>query len=128
MKEYAEKGYTRAVLIDLSKYFDTLNHELLMNMVREQVKDRRVTEHIKKYLKSGVMENGLVIKTREGSPQGGPLSPVLANIYLNRFDQEMKRRGVPVVRYADDIVKVNERRKDCLNPAGDTLRGSSSLG
>ena len=104
VKEYAEKGYTRAVLIDLSKYFDTLNHELLMNMVREQVKDKRVTELIKKYLKSGVMENGLVIKTREGSPQGGPLSPLLANIYLDRFDQEMKRRGVPVVRYADDIV------------------------
>lgn len=104
VKEYAEKGYTRAGLIDLSKYFDTLNHELLMNMVREQVKDKRVTELIKKYLKSGVMENGLVIKTREGSPQGGPLSPLLANIYLDRFDQEMKRRGVPVVRYADDIV------------------------
>ena len=104
VKEYAEKGYTRAVLIDLSKYFDTLNHELLMNMVREQVKDKRVTELIKKYLKSGVMENGLVIKTREGSPQGGPLSPLLANIYLDRFDQEMKHRGVPVVRYADDIV------------------------
>jgi group II intron reverse transcriptase/maturase len=72
--------------------------------MRKRVHDKRVTELIKKYLKSGVMENGLVIKTREGSPQGGPLSPLLANIYLNEFDQEMARRGVPVIRYADDIV------------------------
>jgi group II intron reverse transcriptase/maturase len=104
VKEYAEQGYKRAVLIDLSKYFDTLNHELLMNMVREQVHDKRVTELIKNYLKSGVMENGLLVKTEEGSPQGGPLSPLLANIYLNKFDQEMGGRGVLVIRYADDIV------------------------
>lgn len=104
VKEYAEQGYKYAVLIDLSKYFDTLNHELLMNMVREQVQDRRVTELIKRYLKSGVMENGLLVKTEEGSPQGGPLSPLLANIYLNKFDQEIGGRGVPVIRYADDIV------------------------
>lgn len=104
VKEYAEQDYKHAVLIDLSKYFDTLNHELLMNMVREQVHDKRVTELIKKYLKSGVMENGLHVKTEEGSPQGGPLSPLLANIYLNKFDQEMADRNVPVIRYADDIV------------------------
>jgi group II intron reverse transcriptase/maturase len=104
VKEYAEQGYTQAVLIDLSKYFDTLNHELLMNMVREEVHDKRVTDLIKKYLKSGILENGLLVKTREGSPQGGPLSPLLANIYLNKYDQEMERRGVHVIRYADDIV------------------------
>jgi group II intron reverse transcriptase/maturase len=104
VKEYAEQGYTQAVLIDLSKYFDTLNHELLMNMVREEVHDKRVTDLIKKYLKSGILENGLLVKTREGSPQGGPLSPLLANIYLNKYDQEMARRGVHVIRYADDIV------------------------
>ena len=75
VKEYAEQGYTTAVLIDLSKYFDTLNHDLLMNMVREEVHDKRVIELIKRFLKSGVMENGLHIKTEEGSPQGGPLSP-----------------------------------------------------
>ena len=72
VKEYAEQGYTTAVLIDLSKYFDTLNHDLLMNMVREEVHDKRVIELIKRFLKSGVMENGLHIKTEEGSPQGGP--------------------------------------------------------
>lgn len=104
VKEYAKQGYKHAVLIDLSQYFDTLNHELLMNMVREQIHDKRVTDLIKKYLKSGVMENGLLVKTEEGSPQGGPLSPLLANIYLNKFDQEMGGRGVPVIRYADDIV------------------------
>ena len=104
VKEYAEQGYTQAVLVDLSKYFDTLNHDLLMNMVREEVHDKRVIELIKRFLKSGVMENGLLVKMREGSPQGGPLSPLLANIYLNKFDHEMESRGVPVVRYADDIV------------------------
>ena len=70
VKEYAEQGYTTAVLIDLSKYFDTLNHDLLMNMVREEVHDRRVIELIKRFLKSGVMEDGLLVKTEEGSPQG----------------------------------------------------------
>ena len=85
--------------IDLSKYCDTLNHELLMNMVREEVKDKRVTDLIKKYLKSGVKVEGLLVKTEEGSPQGGPLSPLLANIYLNKFDQKMTRRGVRVIRY-----------------------------
>ena len=104
VKEYAEQGYKYAVEIDLSKYFDTLNHDLLMNRMREQVKDKRVIELVKRYLKSGVMENGMSVKTHEGSPQGGPLSPLLANIYLNNFDWEMSRRGVPVIRYADDIV------------------------
>jgi retron-type reverse transcriptase len=104
VKEYAEQGYTQAVLIDLSKYFDTLNHELLMNMVREEVHDKRVTDFIKKYLKSGILEDGLLVKTEESSPQSGPLSPLPANIYLNKYDQDMERRGVHVIRYADDIV------------------------
>ena len=111
VKEYAEKGYTTAVEIDLSKYFDTLNHELLMNLIRRQVKDKRVTELIKKYLKSGVMAEGLLVKTEEGSPQGGPLSPLLANIYLNEFDQEYTRRGVVVIRYADDIVLLAKSKR-----------------
>ncbi len=97
IKEYAEQGYTRAVVLDLSKYFDTLNHELLVNILRRDVKDERVIQMIKRYLRSGVMENGVVVKTEEGSPQGG-------NIYLNEFDQEFNKRGVPCIRYADDIV------------------------
>lgn len=104
VRGYAQEGYTYAVTIDLTKYLDTINHELLMNLLREQIHDKRVTELIKKYLKSGVMENGIICKTEEGSPQGGPLSPLLANIYLNEYDQEMKERGVKVIRYADDIV------------------------
>ena len=91
-------------MLDLSKYFDTLNHELLINILRRDVKDERVIQMIKRYLKSGVMENGVVIETEEGSPQGGNLSPLLANVYLNEFDQEFSRRGVPCIRYADDIV------------------------
>ena len=104
VKEYAEKGYTYAVVLDLSKYFDTLNQEILINLLRRNIKDERVVQLIKRYLKSGVMENGVVMETKEGSPQGGNLSPLLANIYLNEFDQEFSKRGVPCIRYADDIV------------------------
>ena len=104
VRDYAEEGYRYAVCLDLSKYFDTLNHELLMNMLRETIHDKRLIDLIKKYLKSGVMENGVVMKTEEGSPQGGNLSPLLANIYLDRFDKEFEGRGVKVIRYADDIV------------------------
>ena len=104
IKEYIEQGYTRAVVLDLSKYFDTLNHTILLNLLRKQVKDERVIQMVKRYLKSGVMENGVVTETEEGSPQGGNLSPLLANVYLNEFDWEFHRRGVPCIRYADDIV------------------------
>lgn len=104
IKEYAEEGYTRVVVLDLSKYFDTLNHEMLINVLRRNVKDERVIQMIKRYLKSGVMENGVVMETEEGSPQGGNISPLLANVYLNEFDQEFSKRGVPCIRYADDIV------------------------
>ena len=104
VKEYAKKGYRYVVEVDLSKYFDTLNHDLLLNILRRRIKDKRLIELIKKFLKSGVMDNGVIVKTEEGSPQGGPLSPLLANIYLNEFDQEMLRRGVNIVRYADDII------------------------
>jgi len=111
VKEYAEQGYRFAVTLDLSKYFDTLNHELLLNILRRDVKDERVIQLIKRYLKSGVMEDGVVMATEEGSPQGGNLSPLLANIYLNEFDQEFKRRGVPCIRYADDIVLLAKSKR-----------------
>ena len=111
IKEYAEQGYSYAVTLDLSKYFDTLNHELLINLLRRNVKDERVVQLIKRYLKSGVMENGVVMDTEEGSPQGGNLSPLLANIYLNEFDQEYMKRGVPCIRYADDIVLLAKSKR-----------------
>ena len=89
--------------LDLSKYFDTINHELLMGMLRAKLTDQRVLNLIKRYLKSGVMNNGVVTRTEEGSPQGGNLSPLLSNIYLTAFDRELERRGHKFVRYADDV-------------------------
>jgi group II intron reverse transcriptase/maturase len=111
VKEYAEKGYTHAVVLDLSKYFDTINHDILLKLLRQNIKDERVVQMIKRYLKSGVMENGVVMATKEGSPQGGNLSPLLANIYLNEFDHEFERRGVPCIRYADDIVVLSKSKR-----------------
>lgn len=130
IKEYAGQGYTSAVVLDLSKYFDTLNHELLINILRRNVKDERVIQMIKRYLKSGVMENGVVIETEEGSPQGGNLSPLLANVYLNEFDQEFSRRGVPCIRYADDIVllaKSERASKRLLETSTKYLEGTLKL-
>lgn len=127
IRGYADEGYEWAVQLDLSKYFDTLNHEKLLNLLRETIKDERVIQLIKKFLKSGVMENGVKIATTEGSPQDGPLSPLLANVYLNEFDWEYERRGVPVIRYADDsyyCAKVRERRKGCWKAASAIWKGS----
>ena len=130
VKEYAEQGYTHAVALDLSKYFDTLNHEKLLNILRRNVGDERVIQWIKRYLKSGVMENGVVMETEEGSPQGGNISPLLANIYLNEFDQEYERRGVAFVRYADDIVllaKSERAAKRLLETSTKYLEGTLKL-
>ena len=130
VKEYAEQGYTHAVALDLSKYFDTLNHEMLLNILRKNVKDERVIHWIKRYLKSGVMENGVVMDTEEGSPQGGNISPLLANIYLNEFDQEYQKRGVAFVRYADDIVllaKSERAAKRLLETSTNYLEGKLKL-
>lgn len=102
-RKYYENGYTRVVDIDLSKYFDTINHEILMNTLRVEIPDLRVLRLIKRYLKSGVMINGVFNRTEDGSPQGGNLSPLLSNIYLTVLDRELERRGHKFVRYADDI-------------------------
>ena len=88
--------------LDLAKYLDTVNHDLLIRMIREHVKDERVIELIRKFLKSGVLTNGLLTKTTEGTPQGGNLSPLLSNIYLTSFDRLLESRGHKFVRYADD--------------------------
>ena len=121
VKEWADEGYKYAVCLDLSKYFDTLNHELLMNMLRQDIKDKRLIDLIKKYLKSGVMENGIVMKTEEGSPQGGNLSPLLANIYLDKFDKEFESRGVRVIRYADDIILLAKSIRAAERPLGTSM-------
>ena len=130
VKEYAEQGYTHAVSLDLSKYFDTMNHVILVNLLRKEIKDERVIQMVKRYLRSGVMENGVVSGTEEGSPQGGNLSPLLANIYLNEFDQEYLKRGVPCVRYADDIVllaKSERAAKRLLETSTKYLEGTLKL-
>jgi group II intron reverse transcriptase/maturase len=130
VKGYAEQGYTHAVSLDLSKYFDTLNHTILVNLLRKEIKDERVIQMVKRYLRSGVMENGVVIDTEEGSPQGGNLSPLLANVYLNEFDQEYQKRGVPCIRYADDIVllaKSERAAKRLLETSTKYLEGTLKL-
>jgi RNA-directed DNA polymerase len=96
---YIREGYEWAVDIDLEKYFDRVNHDMLMARV---VKDKRVLKLIRAYLESGVMVNGVVMDTEEGTPQGGPLSPLLANIILDDLDKELEKRGHRYVRYADD--------------------------
>ena len=110
-KEYYKQGYTQVVDIDMAKYFDTVNHDLLIGMVKEQVKDETITALIRRFLKSGVMANGMVNPTREGTPQGGNLSPLLSNIYLTNFDRLLEARGHKFVRYADDCnIYVKSRR------------------
>lgn len=101
-KEYIEAGYTWTVDIDLAKYFDTVNHDKLMRLLSETIDDSRVLSLIRKYLKSGVMINGVVQETEEGCPQGGNLSPLLSNIMLNELDIELTKRGLKFCRYADD--------------------------
>ena len=101
-KQYYEEGYTYVVDLDLEKYFDTVNHDLMIKMVRETVKDEAVIALIRKFLKSGVMVDGLVSQSEQGTPQGGNLSPMLSNIYLTKFDKMLEGRGHKFVRYADD--------------------------
>jgi len=104
VREYIREGYRIAVDMDLSKFFDTVNHDVLMHRVARKVRDKRVLRLIGKYLRAGVMVNGRLQKTRKGVPQGGPLSPLLANILLDDLDRELERRGHRFVRYADDFI------------------------
>jgi RNA-directed DNA polymerase len=101
-KEYIEAGYTWVVDIDLAKYFDTVNHDKLMRLLSETIKDSKVLSLIRKYLQSGMMINGVVMETEEGTPQGGNLSPLLSNIMLNELDNELTRRGLKFCCYGDD--------------------------
>lgn len=95
-------GYEWVIDLDIEKYFDTVNHDKLISILREQVNDKVTLHLIRKFLRAGVMEGGLVSATTIGVPQGGPLSPVLSNIYLDKFDKELEMRGLHFVRYADD--------------------------
>ncbi len=99
---FMKEGYRFVVDLDLEKFFDRVNHDRLMAKIAEKVKDKKILLLIRKYLQSGVMENGLVKPTSEGAPQGGPLSPLLSNIVLDELDKELEKRGHRFVRYADD--------------------------
>jgi group II intron reverse transcriptase/maturase len=103
-RDYITEGYVYAVDIDLERFFDTVNHSKLTEVLSHKVKDGRVISLIHKYLNAGVMNEGKYEETTEGVPQGGPLSPVLSNILLNELDKELERRGHKYVRYADDMV------------------------
>jgi RNA-directed DNA polymerase len=101
-QEHINAGYEVVVDIDLEKFFDRVNHDVLMSRVARRVTDKRVLKLIRGYLNSGVLENGLVSRSDEGTPQGGPLSPLLSNLLLDELDKELERRGHRFVRYADD--------------------------
>lgn len=103
-KRHMQNGYTYVIDMDLSKFFDRVNHDRLMSRLATRIKDRRVLKLIRRYLRSGVMIEDVAIYAEEGTPQGGPLSPLLSNIVLDELDKELEKRGHKFVRYADDFM------------------------
>lgn len=101
-RQYVREGRRWVVDIDLEKFFDRVNHDVLMSRLARRIKDKRVLRLIRRYLQAGMMSNGLTTARREGTPQGGPLSPLLSNILLDELDKELERRGHKFCRYADD--------------------------
>lgn len=102
-QKYVREGYTIVVDLDLEKFFDQVQHDRLMSHIAQRVADRRVLKLIRAFLKAGVMEHGLIGPTEIGTPQGGPLSPLLSNLVLDELDQELEQRGLRFCRYADDL-------------------------
>ncbi len=102
-QKFLGEGNTFIVELDLEKFFDTVNHDRLISVLGWKVKDQRVLRLIRKYLRSGIMEGGIVSQRTEGTPQGSPLSPLLSNIILDELDKELESRGHKFVRYADDV-------------------------
>lgn len=99
---YLNEGCEWVIDLDIEKYFDTVNHDKLISILREKVKDDVTLHLVRSFLRAGIMEDGIIHRNEEGVPQGGPLSPILSNIYLDRFDKELESRGLQFVRYADD--------------------------
>ena len=120
VQRYAEEGYRYCVGLDLERFFDTVNHSKLIQVLSETIKDGRVVSLIHKYLNAGIMVRHKYEESIEGVPQGGPLSPILSNILLNELDKELERRGHPFVRYADDCIvlvkslRATERVRDSI--------------
>lgn len=110
-QQYVQEGHKYVVDVDLEKFFDRVNHDILMDRVMKRVKDERLVKLIRRYLQAGIMDHGVVSSREEGTPQGGPLSPLLSNLLLNEVDRELERRGLAFVRYADDCnVYVKSKR------------------
>ncbi|MGA2418656.1 MAG: group II intron reverse transcriptase/maturase [Candidatus Acidiferrum sp.] len=110
-QNYIAAGYRWVVDLDLEKFFDRVNHDRLMAKLAERISDKRILKLVRTFLRAGVMENGLVSAVDEGTPQGGPLSPLLSNIVLDELDRELERRGLRYARYADDCnIYVRSRR------------------
>jgi group II intron reverse transcriptase/maturase len=101
-QQYVRAGYTVVVDVDLEKFFDRVNHDILMDRLAKWIADKPVLRLIRRYLQAGIMANGVCSQREEGTPQGGPLSPLLANVLLDEVDRELERRGHRFVRYADD--------------------------
>ena len=101
-QRHINAGNKWVVDIDMAKFFDTVNHDRLMARMKQQINDKQILRLVNAYLKAGVMVNGVVMETEEGTPQGGPLSPLLSNIVLDELDRELEKRGHRFVRYADD--------------------------
>jgi len=110
-RSYIREGYGWVIDLDLEKFFDRVNHDKLMHLIGKKDRDGRILHLIRRYLQAGIMENGLVTANREGTPQGGPLSPLLSNIMLDQLDNELERRGIRFVRYADDCMIFVKSRK-----------------
>ncbi len=109
---YARSGQDWVVDLDLTKFFDHVNWDILMGKIARVIRDKRVLKLIGRYRRAGAMLNGVQVKSVEGTPQGGPLSPLLANIYLEALDQELERRGHPFSRYADDCAPRAQRAEE----------------
>ena len=102
-RAYVQEGRRYVVDLDLEKFFDRVNHDVLMGRLAKRIADRRVLGLVRRYLNAGILANGVVIERHEGTPQGGPLSPILANVLLDEVDKELEKRGHAFVRYADDL-------------------------
>ena len=114
IQKFVDQGFKYAVCLDIEKFFDTVNHSKLIQVLSEQVDDGDVISLIHKFLKAGVVDKGNFVKSTQGMPQGGPLSPILSNILLDKLDKELERRGHKFVRYADDCLILCKSRNAAL--------------